>query len=345
MNRLLIFFFLFLLPFFVHSESLPNFDKAMGKGTTAWDCIRTPEDRKLLDEFRLHYEKNRNLERTSDIEHIPKVLHWIWLGPRPFPSESLVRMHQWIELHPGWTFKLWTDQPRNALPPEVEISDPLAHLGALTDCYFNSDNFGEKSEVLRLAILHAEGGVYLDHDMEPIRSLDPLVSDFSFFCGLETLMTTLLSSSVYPATNLIASSQNHPILQEAIRWLKSNWDRLEIHFPGSDEAAVENRVKHRGFRALSYGVAIAKNTPCSIVFPSAFFSEPLLEKGIYAAHYHLASWLKKEEEEKVRHAFIEAEEQVGLSTIVTILFGVINLVLGIFLLRKLGFPFRKRAEQ
>ncbi len=343
MNSWGLFFFLFLFPFLAHSMDLPDFDKAMGKGTTAWGCIRTSEDRRRLDEFKSLYQRYRVQEKFSNRQDIPKVLHWIWLGPKPFPKESIIRMQYWIKLHPGWTFKLWTDQVRSSLPIEVVISDPLAALGPLADCYFNSDNFGEKSEVLRLAVLNAEGGVYLDHDMESIQSLDPLVSDLTFFCGLERLKETLLSSSVYPATNLIASSREHPILEKAIEWLKSNWDRLEIQFPGSDEMAVVNRIKHRGFRAISYGIELAGNSEGSIVFPCAFFSEFHPEKGVYAVHYHLASWLKKEESERVRNAFIAAEEEIGLPAIVAIILGFCNLMLCLYLLKMLRSPLRKRG--
>ncbi len=342
MNKWCLFFFLFLSPLFAHSVELPDFDKAMGKGTTAWGCIRTSEDQRRIAEFKSHYQDYRTQEKLSNHQHIPQVLHWIWLGPKPFPQESIVRMKQWMKLHPTWTFKLWTDQARSSLPPEVMVCDPLSTLASLTDCYFDADNFGERSEVLRLAVLETEGGIYLDHDMEPIRSLDPLLSDLSFFCGLETLKPTLLSSSVYPATNLIASSREHPILQEAIGWLRVNWDRLQAQFPGADEMAIANRVKHRGFRALSYGVALAGNSEGSIVLPAAFFSEPHLEKGIYAAHHHLASWLKKEETEKVRNAFIEVEEEMRLSAMVAILLGICNLVLCLCLLKTLRAPSRRR---
>lgn len=345
MNKGRIFFFLLMFPLLAHSVDLPDFDKAMGKGTTAWDCIRTPEDKRRIAEFKLLYNHYRNTEQPSNRQDIPKVLHWIWLGPKPFPQESLARMKQWIKLHPGWNFKLWTDQARSSLPSEVLVCDVLGPLGPLSDCYFNSDNFGEKSEVLRLAVLESEGGIYLDHDMEPVRSLDPLVSDFVFFCGLEGLKPTLLSSSVYPATSLIAASREHPILRGAIEWLKSNWDRLEAQFPGTDEMAVANRVKHRGFRALNYGVALVGNCDGSVVLPAAFFSESHPEKAIYAAHHHLATWLKKEETEQVRNAFIEAESEIGLPATVAIALGVCNLVLCAYLVKTLRSPSKKREAQ
>ena len=332
----LLFFLIFPL-FSLQSIDLPDFDKAMGRGTTAWDYIRTPEDKRRLSEFKALYRKG---DKQSNI---PKVFHWIWLGPKPFPHNSVKRIKRWMEFHPDWAFKLWTDQARINIPPEVEVCDNLDILGLLSDCYFNSDSFGEKSEILRLAVLAAEGGVYVDHDVEPLQRVDPLLVEFSFFCGLETLKPTLLSSSVYPATHLIGSSPHHPILLKGIEWLRANWDRLEIQFPGTDETSIVNRVKHRGFRALNYGIGLTDHVEGAVVFPSAFFSESHREKGLYAIHHHLETWLNKEEREKVRHAFVEAEEEIQFSVIGTALLGLCNLILCICLYRTLRSPFSKRA--
>jgi mannosyltransferase OCH1-like enzyme len=329
-------FFLLLfaiLPFFsCDCLELPDFDKAMGKGTTAWNFIRTPEDQRHLAEYKTLYRQG------SQRGEIPQVFHWIWLGPRPFSHKSAKRMKRWMEAHPGWRFKLWTDQARSNIPPGVEVCDNLEILDKLSDYYFNADSFGEKSEIFRLAVLAAEGGVYLDHDVDPLQPIDPLVKEFSFFCGLETLKPTLLSTSVYPTTHLIGSAAHHPVVLSAIDWLVAHWDRLEKQFPGTDEVSIASRVKHRGFRALSYGIALAETIEGAIVLPSSFFSESHSEKGLYAIHHHLESWLKEEEREKVKQAFIKAEEEIEFSALGATLIGFFNLVLCIYLYRALRSP-------
>ncbi len=39
---------------------------------------------------------------------IPKIIHQIWVGPRPFPFKYLQWQKSWQAL--GWTYKLWTDK-------------------------------------------------------------------------------------------------------------------------------------------------------------------------------------------------------------------------------------------
>lgn len=339
------FFFLLCLSVLqiAHSVQWPQFDRAMGKGTTAWDFIRTPEDKRKLAAFKAPYEEYRAARPFSPAETIPNVVHWVWLGPKPLSRDSLEKMKRWIALHPEWRFKLWTDQKREALPKEVEVCDPLSLLGDASECYFDSDSFGERSELVRLCVLLSEGGLYTDHDVEPLISFDPLAEDFSFFCGLETLQSTVLSSSVYPSTHLIGSVPEHPIVQEALAWLIGNWKRLEGQFPGSDDGAVFNRVKHRGFRALAQGIDLHGRSEGAMVFPSAFFSEQHPEKALYAAHLHAGSWLKKEGASKLREAFAAVEEELSFSLMMLVGLGLCNGVLGIFLFNFLRRAARRRA--
>src|ERR1700688_1443629 len=80
---------------------------------------RTPEDQKNRQFFTELYEKNRELVCKGE-GGIPRVIHAIWLGPRPFPESSVKNIQAWIDRHPGWTFKFWTDLERPPPCPEMQ---------------------------------------------------------------------------------------------------------------------------------------------------------------------------------------------------------------------------------
>ncbi|MBI3236425.1 MAG: hypothetical protein HYZ48_01755 [Chlamydiales bacterium] len=310
----------------------PDFEKAMGKKTTAWSHIRTPEDKRLFAHFKKKYEDAQKSEDRA----IPPILHWIWLGPSPFPQDSIDRMKKWIEIHPGWIFNLWTDQKREQIPLEVVVRDPLEALSGMKGCYFACDNFGERSEILRLSVLSLDGGIYLDHDVEPLRPLTSLMEGFDFFCGLEVLKPTVLSSSIYPATHLIGAAAHHPILALSLEWLKSHWDALEEAFPGKEEKEIINRVKHRSFRALQKGIQEEGQSAFSPILPASFFSEDHPEKGVYAIHHHLGTWFSKQEEVKMREEIFSLERKVSISTWMVIALSFCNGGIGLFLLQFLS---------
>lgn len=309
-----------------------DFDKQMGKGTTSWDYIRTPEDKERLACFKQSYESFQMQAKMGNEQLIPKIIHWVWIGPRELPAHSIEKMKKWIDLHPDWTFTLWADHDQKGIANEVQVCNPIPLLKELEDCFYNADNFGEKSEVVRLKILQIYGGVYIDHDVIPLKALDDFLLQCSFFCGLETLKPTILSSSVYPSTHFMGSIASHPVLEKGIQWLISNWDRLETLFPGTDEMSIANRIKHRGFKALDAGLQASQD---AVVFPASFFSESHPEKGLYAIHEHLGTWIKREEDEKIRQSFAAAEEEIEFSLLVAVAFGLLNVLMCAFLIKTL----------
>ena len=178
--------------------SRSDFETLMGCGLPAWRYVQTAEDFENLQFFKVAYEKNIPfLGIKSAMLRVPKVIHFIWIGPKPFPRESIENVRTWIAKHPGWTIKFWTDRDR-PLPHKdmelVRIQD--FHFSQLFECYNKSDNYAEKSDLLRYEILYQEGGIYVDHDVKCLQSFEPLSRAFDFYCGMEMPYQTSLSSSV-----------------------------------------------------------------------------------------------------------------------------------------------------
>ncbi len=315
-----------------------DFEAMMGK-----EYIQTREDKELLSFFKKLYEKNyeRMLAPAEEVK-IPLTLHLIWLGPQEFPRNSLKNLTAWIEKHPAWTVKFWTDHDRASPHPKIQkvlVQD--SHLPNLLSCYYLSDNFGERSELLRYEILNAEGGVYIDHDLLCLRSLDTLNHAYDFYCGLEELGPSILSSSIFPSTHLIASKAHHPILSAAMEWVKKRWAQIEIDFPGSDPAAVKNRVKHRSFMALSEGIQqkIDREKNIDIVLPPVFFSQSDSSEYSFATHQHAASWLKQENVAQAK--LVKESEQINQRITITEIILYAQLLLSLSLLAALFLKSRK----
>lgn len=91
---------------------------------------------------------------------IPRIIH------RTVPAETSPEVEgywrKWTELHPGW--RMLTH--RDPLPPEEwPVTSPMwpkVKAGA------------QLADLIRLEALHRWGGFYVDSDMEPFRSLEPL---------------------------------------------------------------------------------------------------------------------------------------------------------------------------
>ena len=104
---------------------------------------------------------------------IPKIIHHIWVGKKPFPEKFKEYRESWINLHPGWQFYFWTDQNLPEMPFDVEkVVKEEKYLTSI------------RSDILRLHLLNLYGGIYVDTDMECLKSFDEFLN-FDFFAGKE----------------------------------------------------------------------------------------------------------------------------------------------------------------
>lgn len=250
----------------------------MGKETPSWEYVQTAEDWKRLAFFRSIFEQNAlALKGNLPNKHtIPSTFHFIWLGPDPFPKESKDRIAHWIELHPGAEFKFWTDV-------EQELPHPLMQKCLIQEFpfqylehpFYDATHNEEKSKILAYEILFREGGIYIDHNSFPFQSLTALNDQFDFYCGLEKLGPTLMSSSILPSTHLIAAKPKHPVLEETLLWLQSHWDQYGKFYPGKSLLELKNRIRHRTFWAFAEGIErkIGQEGNRDIILPVSYFNE------------------------------------------------------------------------
>ncbi len=326
---MVIFWLFLIIPSLLFSNNESDFELLMGKGTPAWEYVETPEDIDNLAFFKTLYDQNVT---NTPADRIPKIIHFIWLGPAEFPQESQKNIQKWMYLHPDWTFKFWTDVDR-PLPCKGMEKILLSEFKfqVLGDCFYQSENHGEKSQVLRYEILFQEGGLYADHDTLPLSSLDKIHSSYDFYCGLEHLKPSILSSSIMPSNHVLASRAHHPILNSSMHWLLQNWNRLGLEYPGSDEHGIINRVSHRTFMALDQGLkkSAGKHGNRDAVFPAAYFSQPAGKTATYVVHGHSGLWHKKNSDSKKKVSIYLNE--IAKKNEKTILILYIIVILNIFI--------------
>jgi len=275
-----------------------DFESLTGKGLPAWDYIQTKEDVAHLHFFKQMFERRKPLlGAAAERSFIPKVAHFIWIGPRPFPRESVENIRTWMAKNPDWTFYFWTDRQRPLPVPgmKVRMVQDLVFL-KLRECFAKSDSYGEKSDLLRYEILYNEGGVYIDHDVKCFKSFDILNNAYDFYCGIDMPYTSSLPSCIFPTNNLIGSKQGHPILLRCMEMLHEKWDQIGEQYPGLDREAVLNRVLHRTFWSFGEAIKEVSNQGDNkdIVFPAYYFDAPKEELAIFARHQYAGSWHETE---------------------------------------------------
>ena len=297
MKLIKILMFLFAFPLFSAEHAEADFERLMGKGGAAWKFVQTSEDFSRLNYFKKNFDDTiKHLHSAAKNKHvaIPKVIHFIWLGSDEISEKSLKRIGKWIKRHPTWTFKFWSDVEEREAPFPSMIKQNVKEFNfqILSKPFELADNQGEKAKILSYEILLQEGGICMDHDVSLCKNLDLLNETYDFYCALELLGPSSLSTSVYAATHLVAAKAHHPVIEETAIWLRDHWKFLEEAFPGSAKPIMMHRVKQRSFWALSAGIDKALNTSSNrdMVFPSAFFSSAKRRASSYATHGHEGTW-------------------------------------------------------
>ena len=97
---------------------------------------------------------------------IPRIFHQIWVGPNPFPEEFAAYQQTWVDHHPDWELRFWTEEN---LPTSSELRRPEVAERLRAPW--------ERADILRLEVVWRHGGVHVDTDFECLRPIEPLIVD------------------------------------------------------------------------------------------------------------------------------------------------------------------------
>lgn len=136
----------------MNRERAGRYKRAHRKDTTAIEALLAE-----ADEARA---ANRRPAEPLTPTRIPRILH------RTIPAKVDAQADAWWnhfqQLHPGWEFRTWQDPLDPADWPE-------------TGDLFDRVKGAQLAGLVRLEALYKHGGVYVDSDVEPYRSLEPLL--------------------------------------------------------------------------------------------------------------------------------------------------------------------------
>ena len=104
---------------------------------------------------------------------IPKIIHYCWFGGKPMPELALKCIESWNRHLLNYDMRLWNEDNFDMASAPQYVQEAYA-----------AKKYAFVSDYVRLWALEREGGVYLDTDVEVLRSFDPLLNDTAFI-GLE----------------------------------------------------------------------------------------------------------------------------------------------------------------
>lgn len=115
---------------------------------------------------------------------IPKIIHYCWFGKGPLPKIALKSIDSWKKHLPDYEIKRWD-----------EDNFDLDMFPYVREAYDNK-KYAFVTDVVRLYALYEEGGIYMDTDVEVLKSLDCFLNcnAFSGFENDKNIPTGIMAS-------------------------------------------------------------------------------------------------------------------------------------------------------
>ena len=160
---------------------------------------------------------------------IPKILHGVWVGTAPMPSRFKPNIASWKKFNPSYEVKIWGNK-------DLDFNDSFVRMA------YAQQAWAKLSDYMRLQVVRAHGGIYLDVDIEVIASFDHLLTHICFI-GLQS--TSELDSPVCNA--VIGAEPDHPFITEALARFPKSFSG-DLYFANTGPELVSAILIDRGLK-------------------------------------------------------------------------------------------------
>ena len=209
---------------------------------------------------------------------IPKKIHYCWFGGNPLPEETKIYIESWKKYCPDYEIIEWNEKNFD-LNCNIYIQEA-----------YQAKKWAFITYYVRLYVMYNYGGIYMDTDVEVIKSLDPYLNNKAF-SGFETFTDI--------PTGIMASEKGFPLFKEFLDYYK---DRHFIMNDGSYDMTtnvviITNICKKYGLKRNNTKQTIQGFT----LYPSDYFCPKshtthkiTLTDNTVTIHHFAGSWLSGE---------------------------------------------------
>ena len=222
---------------------------------------------------------------------IPKVIHYCWFGGNPLPYEVKKCIKSWEKMCPDYEIKQWNES-------NFDISD-----NTFARVAYENKAWAFVSDYARLKIVFDYGGIYLDTDVELLKSLDHLL-DNKCYIGIQQAQSLCQTGLGFGA------EKNSYIVEKMLeKYSNIEFDvnkKLELACPILNSEAISS-IGTWNIDNVNYWDEIT-------IYPSKYFDPyggaNLLCDETYSIHHYAASWTSEPNQFKRRIARLVGQNNI-----------------------------------
>lgn len=208
---------------------------------------------------------------------IPKIIHYCWFGGKPLPKSIQKMIASWEHQLPDYEIRRWDETTFDVTSNEF------------VRAAWQSGKFAFVSDYVRLCALKEFGGIYLDTDIEVLRSFDGLLDKYSAVFGFE--------SGDKVMTAFMAARRGHPIIEDFLSRYEGK--TFDASAPEPNTVILTGVLKERG---LVIDNTMQQLDGDTAVFPLDYFQAYDFSKATlcagdhtYTIHRCFGSWCSPKE--------------------------------------------------
>ena len=203
---------------------------------------------------------------------IPRIIHYCWFGGKPLPKSCEKMISTWKKHLPDYELRLWNESNF-----DITSSDYVSAA-------YRAGKYAFVSDYVRLYALMEYGGVYLDTDIEVLKSFDALLGSYSAVFGFESQDMVM--------TAFMAAQPGHPIIRA---FLSGYTDKVfDAAAPEANPIPLTRLLREHGLVCNNTMQLLDGNVA---VFPLDYFhtfdyqkSKLCITEHSYTIHKSFGSW-------------------------------------------------------
>ena len=227
---------------------------------------------------------------------IPKKIHYCWIGGNPLPESAKKCIKSWKKYCPDYEIIEWN-----------ETNYDFTKIPYMKEAY-EAKKWGFVPDYARLDIIYTHGGIYLDTDVEIVRSLDPLLG-LNCFAGFQDTEFVALGLG-------FGAEAGNPV----IKTLMESYEALSFLKPDGTPDLTPSPRLNTDTLVETCGLAANgtyQETDGMTVFPTEYFCPKSFSDGVirktkntYSIHHFDASWFSDESKRKLLESWEHKQKRL-----------------------------------
>ena len=220
---------------------------------------------------------------------IPKTIHYCWFGRNPKPDLAEKCIQSWKKFCPNYEIIEWNEDNYDIQAAPLFVRQA-----------YEAKKWAFVTDYVRLQVVYENGGIYLDTDVEVIKSIDDLLQYNAFFgIQYEAVIATGLGFGAKARLpllfELMKTYQSIPFIRE-----DGTYDTTPCPYRDTKVLLKYGLKEDASIQVLSDNIAIL---PIDYLSPKNYMTGKItLTENSRTIHHFAESWMTEEQRKNIAEA-------------------------------------------